>query len=502
MKRNKLDLHEIVIVVLAIFSVMIFSSAGFCSERPNWINIALSGSPRTFKPWEINDAVSSSVFQNNVYECLFRYGENRQVIEPCLATGWSVKDAGRVWIFELRQDVHFHDGSVMTAEDVVESFKRTHRFTGQIEAIGKNRVKVSFTEKMANFLESVTQVYYSIVRVSGDGRVIGTGPFEVTDWEPERKIVLRPFRQYWGGTQKIDGATFYCSVDSLDAVKRIESGAVDIIDIVPPEFVSRLQDNPDIEVSVRRGVNISFVLLNDSNPPLDNLEFRKALNMAIDKKNLIRDIYKGEAVPCKGLLPPALGGMAGDTDFQEEEYNMSEARNIIHRYVGEKSRVFKMVGLPFPRPYCPNPQGMARIIAGYLRSAGINIRYYPTRSFDDFDKYLKSGDYDMVIAGWIIDSNDPDDFFTPIFGIGEVASDFGQVWKTPEFESLILRARETISLKSRWQLYMKAEDLFYKDMPWILIAYPNLIGAYRRTVKGFAISPTGEMRLLGVEKTQ
>jgi len=501
MKNRFVVLLAVLLLCLIVFPVhLLYSGESVAKSGASWINIALSGIPQTLIPWEVTDAVSLSICMSNVYETLFTYDNDRTQIIPWLAVDYRIKNAGQVWVFTLRSGVRFHDGSIMTASDVVTSFKRNPRFTGDIRAIGNNKVEVSFSDKRANFLESVTQLQYSIARVSSDGKIYGTGPFYVAVWNPESEVVLKAFKDYWDGGGELDGARFLCAVDSLEAVKKLKDGEVDVVDIVQPEFVDMLEGDKDITVSVLHGVNLCFVHLNVSRPPLDSAEFRRALNIAIDKENLIKDIYKGHAVKALSLIPRALGG--SESPYGDYGFNISKAREIIKRYLHGQDRVFTMVGLPFPRPYCPNPQATSRLIAGYLRSAGIKIKYVPVHSFKDYDRYVMGDDFDFALSGWVMDSKDPDDFFTPIFGIGDVPAIFSHIWKSNEFESTILKARRVVSLKSRWAYYNTSTDLFFKASPWIMIASANQIGAYRNSIVGFKFSPTGELRLRGVSKIE
>jgi len=499
MKEHKV-IAALVVLVFFLFMAFQLNDRAESAEQGKWINIALSGSPGTFKPWEVTDAVSSSILHNNVYECLFAYGDDWQKVVPWLVREWRVKDAGQSWVFYIKENIHFHDGSIMTARDVAESFERNPRFTGRVRVLAEDVVEVNLPEKRANFLESLTQIHYSVTKVTADGKVLGTGPFVIEKWRPEHEVVLKVFPDYWNGGQYIVGARFLCSVDSLEAIMKLKSGKVDIVDVVQPEFISELENDKDIVVSTMKGVNLCFVHINASRPPLDSAEFRKALNMAIDKKNLIREVFRNQAMECNSLIPRAIGGTNSPSALTE--FNISRAREVIKRHLAGQNRTFTMVGLPFPRPYCPNPQTMARLIAGYLRSAGLKIKYIPTHSFEDYDRYIMGDDFDFVLAGWIIDSRDPDDFLTTLFGIGNVPELFAHVWKNEEFDSLVLKARGTVSLKSRWALYNKAVELFYEASPWIMIASTSQIGAYRSTIYGFKFSPTGELRLRGVKKVE
>ncbi|MBU8923328.1 MAG: hypothetical protein KOO63_16045 [Bacteroidales bacterium] len=489
-----------ILQIVMVFFVMTLLTSGQAEGREgNWINIALSGSPMTQDPKLIKDSLTLSVIHNTVFECLVRYGgEMNLVIEPALAVSWDIKSSGKIWEFTLRSGVRFHDGSVMTSADVVDSFRRDPIFTGEIEAVGDKKVRMVFEEKRSGFVKNITQVGSAIEKFLPDGTIVGTGPFRIVSWLQEESVDLEAFDEYWGGRPKLDGVHFQCAVPAESALDMMKSGETDVVDIVPPSLVQEFEHDPAIETSVMKGVNVSYVHLNINNPPLDSAEFRKALNMAIHTEKIIRDVHFNQAVICRDVLPPMIGGK--DDGPPRIEYRPKAAKEVIARYLKDSDRVFRMIGLPFPRPYCPEPAAQARLIAGYLKGAGLKIEYQPAESMEEYMRYMDEQDFDLLISGWVIDSRNPDDFFTAIFGVGDVDPAFLGDWQNEEFESLVIQARQTVSLKRQWDLYRAASDLFFEDLPWILIAHTNQIGAHRKVIEGLQFDPTSEFRLHDVTK--
>ena len=480
-------------IVIALFVLGFVTAGRVVGQEGNWINIALSGSPMTQDPKLVKDSLTLSVIHNTVFECLVRYGGERNLtIEPALAVSWHIENSGKIWEFTLRPGVRFHDGSIMTSADVVESFKRDPNFTGEIEAVGKNKVRMIFGEKRAGFMKNITQVNSAIEKILPDNTLVGTGPFTIVSWLQNENVELKAFNDYWGRSPNLDGVHFQCAVPAESALEMMKSGETDVVDIVPPSLVQEFERDPGIETSVMKGVNVSFVHLNLNNPPLDSAEFREALNMLIHTEKIIRDVHFDQAVTCRDVLPPVIGGRVDGPP--RIKYSPKVAKEVIARYL-HGDRVFRMIGLPFPRPYCPTPAAQARLIAGYLKGAGLKIEYQPTESMQDYMEHMDSQDFDFMISGWVIDSRNPDDFFTAIFGVGDVNPAFPGGWQNEEFESLVIQARQTVSVKRQWDLYRAASDLFFEDYPWILIAHTNQIGAYRKVIEGLQFDPTNEFRL-------
>jgi peptide/nickel transport system substrate-binding protein len=478
-----------------IFFPLLSIALNLSAASDEWLNVALTGKPVTCEPQAVGDAVSLAVIHNNVFESLVRYGKQRLVLEPALAVSWKVEQAGKVWVFTLRDGVLFHDGSSLTSDDVIDSFGKNPFFKGRMERVDRLRVRCILPDKRAGCLKTMSQVHYAISKTLPDGSIVGTGPFVLSEWNPSNRVILETFKDYWGKRSALGGVTFHCSMKVSDALSLMRQGEIDFIDIVPPSLADEIEADDELVLSVLEGVNVSFININTHRSPLGEPEFRRALNLAINREEIIRDVYFGHAISCRGLLPPAIGG--DEEGPPKIAYEPREAKDIIKKYMDRENRIFKMAGLPFSRPYCPEPYALARLVIRYLEKAGLKIEYYQP---DTWIPREDRGVYDFIIAGWVLDSRNPDDFFTNTLGIGGVDTFLGSLWRNELFESLLLQARTTVSVRKRWQLYRQADDIFFEEYPWILLIHTNQLCAYRKGIMGFISSPTGELRLGEVSK--
>jgi ABC-type transport system substrate-binding protein len=472
-------------------------AAGPAAADEETINIAVPGIPTTTDPIQIDDVVTSSIFRGNVYEPLVRFGLDKPVIEPVLAKSWEVERAGEVWIFNLRSDVYFHDGTPLTAADVVSSFERIPAFRAEVIAVDRYRVKIVLPNKATGFVKRLPVIDFTVVKPEGD-TFLGTGPYTLEEWNPAERVVLKAFGSYWGNPPAVRKAVFHCNQDAAESIRLMKEGLIDIRGTVPPSMIGELNRRDEIKISRLEGANISFVHINVNNPPLDSPEFRKGLNYLVRKEKIIRDMLYGYGIRCRGLFPPVLGGESEGEPVLD--YDPEAGRRIIESYSGDSARVFRMIGLPFERPYCPEPDKAARLIAGYLRGAGLKIEYHKTESMQELLDYVSGEDYDLIIIGWIINSRNPENYLTEIFGLGDTESLFKVHWKNEEFERLVLSARKTVSIRKQWRYYGLAEEIFLRECPWILLAHTDKFFAYRDNLEGVHILPSGELRLNLISK--
>jgi ABC-type transport system substrate-binding protein len=487
-----------IVLLAAALPVVLFLMSDQAAAQ-DWLNIALTSHPVTKDPAEIEDFSSGFILQNNVFECLVRHTREKKILEPGLATEWHVENNGKEWIFKIREDVLFHDGTAMTARDVVRSVKRSDFYNGEVTAEGRFTVRFTLPDKRAEFIKSLSMVQYSVVKLDDEGRLIGTGPFFIESWDPKNRVVLKSFRSYWSGRASLAGVIYFCGMDAREAVNRMRTGEIDLIDTLPPEMADAIAADDELVLSELQGANLSFVHLNINNPPLDRPEFRKALNMAINKEKIIRDIYYGHALKSYSLHPTIRERNKKD-DYIQIKYHPDRAREIISNFAGEEELVFRFIGLPLPRPYSPDPNAQARLVAGYLKGVGIKLEYYQPESMTEYIRYVESGDYDLLLCGWVIESYNPDDFYVRVLGTEDNLSVFGVNWSDMIFNSLISNARKTISLKKQWEFYMTAEKIFFDECPWIILAHPNRIFAYRSEVRGLDLTSNFELRIYDVNK--
>jgi ABC-type transport system substrate-binding protein len=489
-------MKKFVKVIICVLSAFLLTP-GTAHGEAGVLNISVPGIPTTRDPIRMDDVVTSSIFRGNVYETLVRFGLENPVIEPVLATDWEVEQAGKVWIFNLRRDVTFHDGTPLTASDVIDSFGRIPGFNAEIVAEGDHRVKFILPRKATGFVKRLTVMDFVVVRYQGRD-IFGTGPYTLAQWQPEQRVVLKAYHSYWGNNPDIPRVVFHCSMDATESVRMIRADSIDLRTPIPPSMVGDLSRASGIKISRLEGANISFVHINVNNPPLDSPEFRKALNYVIRKKKIIRDVLYGYGIECRGLFPPVLGGKKEGEPVLG--YDPARGSRIIQNHLQDSSRVFKVIGLPFERPYCPEPDTAARLIGGYLRGAGLKLEYHKTESMKELLDYLARDDYDLIILGWIINSRSPENYLAEIFGLGDTKSLFKIHWRNENFERLVLSARKTVSIRKQWEYYSRAEEIFLEECPWILLAHTDKFGIYRDDLEDVYFLPSGELRLNLIKK--
>lgn len=263
---------------------------------------------------------------------------------PGLALSWTATD-DRTWVFKLRPGVVFSDGTPFTAEDVVFSFDRVRKLETpasfitnmrsivSYEAVDPLTVRVTTDRPNAVLPGQLTNIFIVSAKIAGaapladiqGGRAaIGTGPFRVTSFSRGERLELARNERYWGPPPPWATVSERIIVNDAARVAALLAGDLDMIDVVSPSYVERLERSPGIALVRHASDRVMFLhpnvrldrlpLLTDTAGaplpvnPLRDVRVRQALSLAIDRRALAARAFEGDAIPATQLVPPGFGG--------------------------------------------------------------------------------------------------------------------------------------------------------------------------------------------------
>ncbi len=313
---------------------------------PKTLTIVLDGSPSDLDPHSAYD-YRSAVATRGPYEPLIGLkGGATDQYEGLIAESWSANEDKSVWTFTIRDGVTFHDGSPCDAEAVRLSFERLltlalgpyntlARFVpdpAQITAPDAKTVVFNLVKPQPLFEAAMAGQYGTLVmnakaareqeeegdwghtwaQTSAEG--LGTGPYQITSYEPGERVSMERYEGYWGGW---DGEHFdrvEIRVVAEDATRRqlIETGEVDIVDTLTPEGLQALEQNPDVTVDKAYSTEVDYFLMTVAGP-LATPVARQALCYAFPYDEVIQGVYKGYGKRAVGPVAEACRGHAPET---------------------------------------------------------------------------------------------------------------------------------------------------------------------------------------------
>jgi len=470
-------------------------------------------------PARITDNESVEV-SDQIYDKLLNYRPGSNEVGPGLATAWKTSEGGRVWTFELRRGVKFHDGTPFNADAVVFSFERqrdpfhpfyradyqywsgTYGNILEIEAIGEFTVRISIEEPYAPFEANIAMFPVSIVSPTavvkwGDEygeHPVGTGPFRLVSWEKNERIVLEANEDYFAGKAAIRRLVFQTIPDARQRLVALESGAIDIAYSILPEELQFVVLHPDLELHRTPANNVTYLAMNTTHPPFDDVRVRRAANLAINKEPIVKLNYQGQAVAAEGPLPPTQWGYHKLED--PYPYNADKARELLAQAEADgrfdRKRTYTLYVPSTPRPYLPDPRGVSRVLQANLSDVGIKT-HLVIAPFTEHLESVRNGAHDLCLLGWVGDNGDPDNFLYVLFDRDNTTPGIARnvsFMRDAELHGLLSWAQQSQDREERQHYYARAQKLIHEQAPWVPLAHSQVNVAAWRDLEGIVISPS------------
>jgi ABC-type transport system substrate-binding protein len=236
-------------------------------------------------------------------------------------------------------------------------------------------------------------------------------------------------------------------------------------------------------------MNVGYLALNFDKKPFDNLKVRHAINHAINKQEIIKQLYQGMGIPAKNPIPPTMWSY--DDSIQDYTYDPKKAKQLLKEAGYEKGFDTTLWALPVPRPYIPDGRALAEAIQSDLRAVGINTKIV-TYDWGTYLEKTKNGEHDMAMLGWSADLGDPDNFFYYLLSKDAAKAPAGNIafYRSDEMQQVIVQAQSITDPAKRTELYKKAQAIFHRDAPWVPLAHAKQIVIINKKIKNLKLHPT------------
>ena len=467
-----------------------------------------------------------------VYDTLVQLKLGTTEIEPALAKSWDISEDGLTYTFHLRDDVYFHPTKFFkkkvqfTADDVLFSlnrqFKEDHPFykvggsykywgfmnmskiVKSIEKTDLFTVVITLNRKEAPFLANMAMDFasilckdyaFSLLKAGKEDKLsrfpVGTGPFVFKKWVKDDKIIYTANKNYWAGKPYIKKLILKVIPNSSVRAAELKVGSIHVMDFPNPEEIPALEADKNIKLIKQEGLNVGYLAMNIHKvPAFKDVRVRRAINYAINKKAIVDAIYAGLGTVADSPLPPTMWSY--NKNIKHYEYNPEKAKKLLAE-AGYSNLEFDLWAMPVVRPYMPNARKVAEAMQADLAKVGVKTKIVSY----DWGTYLDKGrklEHDAVLLGWTGDNGDPDNFLNVLLSehAAIIPVSNRAAWKNKEFSDLVTKAKRTADVAERTKLYMKAQEIFADQAPWVTIANSIVVEAVRSNVMDFKLSPTGQ----------
>ena len=457
---------------------------------------------------------------DNIYETLVGYDSESTSVVPQLAHSWDVSADQLTWTFHLRRGVQFHDGTPFDADAMLFSLGRQfyadHPFheveggykywrdmgmdeiIGELTAPNDSTFVIRLKEANAPFLSNLAMNFCAAVSPTALKKFgrdyfknpVGTGPFRFVEWRKDERIVLARNDDYWGPKAKLDRLIFKPIQEASIRFLELSQNSVQGLDNLSPEYIDEIRANSQLQLMTQPGMNVGYLAMNMEKAPFDDLRVRQAINHAVNKKALVDNFYQGLAMVAKNPIPPTLWGY--NDDIAGYAYDPDKARALLAEAGFANGFATELWAMPVPRPYMPQPDKIAQALQADLAKVGIRARIVQWEWGTYLDKVF-AGEHPMALLGWTGDNGDPDNFLYVLLDKTSAIKPAQNIafYKSDQLHEILVAARHSADRTERTQLYRQAQEIIFRDAPWVPLVHATQTMAFHRAVRGFKLHPTG-----------
>jgi dipeptide transport system substrate-binding protein len=493
----------------------------YCSE----------GSPENFNPM-LNTTGTTFDANHPIYDRLVNFKNGSTETQPELAQSWDVSADGKTFTFHLRHGVKWQSNKDFTptrdfnADDVLFSFDRQwkdenpfHKVSGggysyfgdmdfpkllaSIDKLDDYTVRFVLTEPQAPFISDMamdfatiqSKEYADTLLKAGkpeqiDQVPIGTGPYELQQYQRDSTIRYRAFKNYWGPKPKIETLVFSINKDPAVRLAKLRANECQVMAFPNLADLPAIKADASLRLLEQPGLNIGYLAFNVTRKPLDDVRVRRAINMAIDKKAILQAVYQGAGQPAKNLIPPTMWSY--NNAVKDFPYDPAAAKKLLAEAGLPDGFATDLWAMPVQRPYNPDARRIGELMQADLAKIGIKATIV-SYEWGEYRKRVQNGDDMMAQLGWTGDNGDPDNFFTPLASCAAARPGGGSStkWCNPTFDALIQKAATLSDQAARAKLYEQAQVIMHQDAPYFLIAHSVVFMPMRKNVIGYKMSPFG-----------
>jgi peptide/nickel transport system substrate-binding protein len=463
------------------------------------LRVASKESFNKFNPY-VQVSLVDYYVTRNVFDNLVTYDSNFD-IQPMLAESWETPD-DNTWVFNLRDDVTFHDGTKFDAE--AAKFSLDHFLDGaygeiasrveEVNVIDSTTLEIKTSEPFPALLYTLAWDWTAIVSPTAWEELgetefgqapVGSGPFMFDSWDAGNKLTLKANPDYWRTDENgqaypyVDEVVFSIRPDRAGAVAALMSGDVDLIAEISPSLAPQLEAADMTNVSMAPTFGWQYFFLNTQEPPFDDVHKRRAVQLALNRQAIVEGVARGFATPLLGPYPPQ--SLAYDPSIEEEGFY--SATPDLERAREELEAAGVPDGFEFTLTYAQDLpwSNIAPVVQAQLAEVGITVNLDGREIGAVLDDMFASN-FEALLIDW---SGRPDpDFNVRPFYVCEGVNNFA-LYCDEEVDQILREAGRTIETEARVDLYHSAQSLINEDAPIILLYSKPEIKATRTYVKGY-----------------
>lgn len=489
----------------------------------NTVIVAINEDAESLDPHKNNQVVSHQLTRI-LFDRLVYIDENSEP-QPWLAESWEISDDSKEITFKLRDDVKFHNGDDLDANDVKFTFDRmmdpeTASPTGDqmvgpletVEVVDEYTVKFIFGEPFASFFMNLYSGYSGILPedLAGKGDdfgrdPVGSGPFVFKEWNSGSEIIFEKNPDYnWGrekydpeGAAQLDEIVYKIIPDEGTRMAALETGEIQIAG-APLELTDKIEANDDLKlIKWEDATNYYSIEFNVTKEPFNNKDVRTAIAHAINSEEIIEGAWSGYAV--KNDNPLGVGLLGYNPEVGEQygaHYDVEKSKEILQDvgYTLGSDGMFEYNGDPIKFTMLTSNNSVesraAQIIQSQLREAGIDVEVQVIEG-SSYRPTQQEGKHDFHLQRW--NWTDPS-IISMVFKEGGMVG----LYENAELDEVLIKSDEEMDTEERVKYLEEAQKMVLEDVAVVPILTEYVMDVSRVEVEGYEWDSTGHSLWLNV----
>ncbi len=475
-------------------------------------------------PESLDPHKTSTVYEANILRDLFMglmVHDAKANVQPGAAESYTVSPDGKVYTFKMRAGATWSDGSPVTADDFVFSWRRivdpataaeyaymlapvanAEDITAGkkkpdelgVKAVDASTFEVTLNAPTPYFLEMLThQATYPVSKANVEkfgadfvkpGNMVSNGAYVLKEFVPNDHIkAVKNDKFYDAANVKIDTVNYIPTEDRSTAMKRLEAGELDSNDDIPTEQLADLKAKFGDQVRIGPYLGTYYYVFKTDKKPWDNVKLRHAISEAIDRDYLAEKVWQNTMIPGYSFVPPGIAGYTSRfTEYAQKSQidREDEAKKVLAELGYGPDKPLKM---EIRYNTSENHKNTAVAIQEQLKPLGIEVTLLNTDTKTHYGMLEQHGDFDIARAGWIADYKDPSNFLD-LCKTG--AGNNYAVYSNPDYDKLLAEAAASATPEARMAKLSDAEAMgVARDLCVVPLLYYGFHTIVSNKIKGW-----------------
>jgi peptide/nickel transport system substrate-binding protein len=439
---------------------------------------------------------------------------------PHLARSWENSPDGKTWVFHLKRDVKFHNGTKLTAEDVKFTFDKikdpstNSPYFSVFENLKAVKVKSRYTVEIdlknplpslpfyldVGILPKHSLMGKDLMRAEFNYHPIGTGPFKIESWS-KNEIIMRAHENHFGGRPHLNRVIVKFFDDQRVVWAELMKGTIDCVFLTYPKNYDFIKNIPDFNVYSFLYPYYYILAFNKNNEYFNRRQARQALNYAVDKERIITRVLRGKGRVSSGTIYPQ--SWAYSKAIRPYPYNPKKALKLLeeagwkdtngNHILDKNEREFEFVVLIVREDDVARESVLQ--VQQQLLDIGIRMKVKPLSFPILYQEFLLTKNFDASLLSMI--SDDPDKNYA-WWHSSQIDHGFNVFsYKNENVDELLDKGRTTLDSEERKEIYCRFQREIHDDPPGILLFWRDSLIVIHKRFRGVKLSPAGILNHIG-----